>query len=274
MGINLRNNIYASTDSFGNWSEESVSLGFVNYGNEGKEYYSYDETEELIRLGKIDEEEFFRDCESKLHLKERYCSACTCFRVVCGQIIHETEYANLVHYAKKIGVISDEFRVVKGWFGDKFIKENNGLYDLTYTFTKTSNSMDLDYAEKICIGAIKKLAGDRRRIHSKDEIIVERWFKCEEVYFDKENTVLHIKGIPKQNITGEITSTLKQLDLELWILFNEDKYWQRFFVSAIDAVRDCNQYHWFKRLYKDSSEENEKESNYHWFDKKLGEEWK
>lgn len=273
MNIKLKNNIHVDTDSFGCWEDEWPSLGFVNYG-EGKGYYSYDEVEELILNKEVDENEFWRDENGKLRLKETYCSACTCFRIVCGRVIHETKHDNLVEYAKKIGLISDEFKVVKGWFGDKFIKENeDDTYDMTYTFTKEYKGMNLNFAEKLCVGAIKKLAGDRRRIHSKDGIEIEKYFECDDVYFDKDNKVLHINKIPKKYITGEITSTIKKLDLELWVLFNEDKYWSRFFNASVAAVRDCGQHHWLEKLYKNTSEANQKETNFEWFDRELGEEW-
>lgn len=273
MKIDLRNNIHVNTDSFGCFQDEWPSLGFVNYG-EGKKYYSYDEVEDLILNNKIDENEFWRDEDGVLRLKESYCSACTCFDIVCGKIVHETKHDNLVEYAKKIGLVSDEFRVVKGWFGNKFIRENeDSTYDMTYTLTKEYKGMNLNFVEKVCVGAIKKLAGDRRRIHGKDGVEVTRYFKCEEVYFDKDTKVLHINKIPKNYITGEITNVIKKLDLELWILFNKDKEWSRFFTTSIAAVRDCGQHHWFDRLYKDTSEKNQKECNLRWFDRELGEEW-
>ena len=273
MKINLRNNIHADTDSFGCFKDEWPSLGFVNYG-EGKRYYSYDEVEDLISNNKIDRNEFWRDKDGALRLKESYCSACTCFDIVCGKVIHETKYDNLLEYAKKIGLVSDEFRIIKGWFGDKFIRENeDSTYDMTYTFTKEYEGMNLNFVEKICVGAIKRLAGDRRKIHSESGVKVEKYFECEEVYFNKETRVLHINKIPKKYITGEITHVIKNLDLELWILFNKDKEWTRFLDASIAAVRDCGQHHWFYRLCKDTSEENQKKCNLEWFDRKLGEEW-
>lgn len=273
MKIELRNDIHAETDSFGSFQDEWVSLGFVNYG-EGKKYYSYDEIEDLILNKEIDENEFWRDKDGILRLKESYCSACTCFDIVCGKIIHETKHDNLLEYAKKIGLVSDEFRIIKGWFGDKFIRENeDSTYDMTYTFTKEYKGMDLNFVEKVCVGAIKKLAGKRRRICSKNEEKVEKYFECDEVYFDKDTKILHINKIPKKYITGEITSVIRGLDLELWILFNEDKEWSRFFNASIAAVRDCGQHHWFNNLFKKTNEENKKETNLKWFDKKLGEEW-
>lgn len=272
MTIELKNTVYADIDSFGNFRDEWTCLGFVNYGK-GKPYYAYDEVEEMIKSGEIDGDIFYRDDYGKLLLKESLCSACTCFKIVCGKIIHETKYDNLVEYARKIGLISDDFRVVKGWFGDKLIKENNGLYDMTYTFTKSYPRMNINFAEKICVGAIKKLAGRRKKSSSKDGTVSKKIFECSDVYFDKEARVLNIIGIPKEYICEDITGVIRNLDLELWMIFNEDKYWSRFFTSAVDAVRDFGQYQWLDRLHENTMEGNKKRSNYDWFDKELGKEW-
>jgi hypothetical protein len=57
------------------------------------------------------------------------------------------------------------------------------------------------------------------------------------------------------------------------LLFNKNKYWSRFFSTAIQVVREQGQTHWFKNLESDCSYNDDRERNISWYNRKLGEEW-
>lgn len=274
-GIFLHNTQYVKTDSFGSWAEQSPSVGFVNYGSEGQKCYSYDEIEELLNNGFIDEN-ISIDKEGKPHLKSQFCSYCNCFTIVCGRVIEDIEesYQGIYNYCKKINLIHKDFIPIIGWFGTKEMKENeDNTFNIYYTFNDFETNGNIELAEKICVGKIKKLAGERNKHYSYSKKIetIEKSFECKDVKFNKENKQLIIENISKEYITGNIVDTIIELDLELWILFNKNKYWGRFFKASIESVRDMGQVHWFDKEIVDVDKDINR--NINWYEQKLGEEW-
>ena len=278
-GIFLHNNIHVETDSFGSYSEQAPVVGFSNYGSEGKSNYSFDEVEELLKSGFVDNN-IHRDEKGKLYLSEQYLSYCSTFKIVCGQMLNDINDDNksIYEYCKKIGLIKDDFIPVKGWFGTKEMSKNeDGTFNISYTFNNfDSKNYNLSLAGKICIGKIKKLSGERNRCYyGKDDLRITKVFCCDEVKFDQENKQLIIQGIPLQYIKGNIVGTIVALDLELWMLFNENKQWSRFYSASVQAVRDMGQSHWFDSTKSSDcfSSDKDKERNISWYEHVLGEEW-
>ncbi|WP_291567132.1 MULTISPECIES: hypothetical protein [unclassified Clostridium] len=278
-GIFLHNTMHVRTDSFGCYSEQAPVIGFSNYGDEGKPYYSFDEVEELLKSG-FEDSNIRRDVNGKLYLNSQYLSYCSSFKIVCSKVLEEiTEnQKGIYEYCKKIGLIKDNFVPVKGWFGTKEMsKSENDTFTIYYTFNNfDENNYNLDLAEKICVGKIKKLAGKRDRCwHGEDDLRISKVFECDSVEFNKANKQLIIKEVPLKYVTGEIVETIVALDLELWILFNDNKYWSRFFNASAQAVRDMGQSHWFSDLKAPNcfNSDNDKERNINWYERQLGEEW-
>lgn len=269
---NFKNEVFAKTDSFYNWKSESISLGFVNYtkGAESR-YYSYEEVEKLFNDGLLDDNIYIKS-DGRLGLKSSYLSYCECFDIICGKVIEDTKYNNLLEYAKKIGVAHDEFQPNEGWFGIKEIKKSkDDYYDMTYKFKNKIEERMVNYIGKICIGGVKRIAGERTYIScggGRQE--VKKRFECKDVVFDKEDCKLIIKDIPKKYIVGEINEFIKMLDLELWMITNKNKEWDRFFWASVMMVKDEGQEHYFSHLKRENAR---KESNYNWHDKTLGEIW-
>jgi len=274
-GIFLHNTCHVETDSFGNYSEQSPIIGFTNYGSEGNPYYSFDEVEELLKNGFVDDN-ISRDENGKLYLKCQYCSYSYSFNIVCGQVVTEIceKHKSLYDYCKKISLIKDKFTPVVGWFGTKEMSKNeDGTFNISYTFNNFDEKRyNINMAEKICIGSIKKLAGRRQKTYSKDGLIINKLFECKDLKFDNENKRLIIEGIPLQYINKDIVHVIVELDLELWMIFNDNKNWSRFFDAAIDVVRDMGQQHWFDNI-KSIWMDEDKQSNKNWFNRRLGEEW-
>lgn len=268
----FKNEVYAQTDSFYSWKNESISLGFVNYekGAESK-YYSHDEVEKLFNEGLLDDN-IYRKPDGKLGLKSSYLSYCSCFDIICGKVVNDTKYKNLLEYAKKIGVAYDEFQPNEGWFGIKEIqKSNNGYYNMYYTFKNKVEERLIDYIGKICIGGVKRIAGQRTHVFCGGGVEeIKKRFECEDVIFDRTENKLIIKNIPSKYITGEINEFIKMLDLELWMMTNKNKEWDRFFWASAMMVKDNGQEHYFDHLKRNDAR---KESNYYWHDRELGEPW-
>lgn len=261
----FHNTVFTHTDSFGSWNEESVPLGLVNYGNkELGHYFSFDEIEKLLDSGFEDDN--IVKYENSFRLSSSYCSSCTCFSIHCGKVLHETKYTNLLEYAKKIGLVHDNFVPVKGWKGTKTMEEvNEGIFNVYYKIDEPKeNHIDTGFVEKVCIGSIKKLAGQRVNCYRGNGCEIELKFVCDNVIFDNETLTLKILGIPLKYVNNDFTSTLKRLDLELWMIYNKDKHWSRFFYAAIQLVADRGQEHWLNGLEKIKS-------NYDWYDIPLGE---
>jgi len=278
-GIFLHNNLHVETDSFGCYSEQAPVVGFSNYGDEGKSNYSFDEVEELLRNEFIDNN-ISRDEKGRLYLKEQYLSYCSSFKIVCGQVLQEvTENSKGIYdYCEKIGLIKDSFIPVKGWFGTKEMSRNeNGTFNIYYTFNNFDNEkFNLELAEKICVGKIKKLAGERRKCYKgNNEVEISKLFECKNVQFNQTKNQLIIEEVPLEYATGRIVSTIVELDLELWILFNDKKYWNRFFNASVESVIDMGQSHWFDGLKPSEcfDWDKDKERNISWYERKLGEEW-
>lgn len=275
-GIFLHNTHHVQTDSFGAYSEQSPVVGFTNYGDEGKLYYSFDELEDLLKNGFIDDN-ITRNEEGRLYLKGSYCSYSSSFRIVCGQVLSKIDEKRkgIFDYCKKIGLIKDDFAPVVGWFGTKEMTANkDNTFNIYYTFNNFNEKrLNMELAESICIGKIKKLSGQRVHCYSgKNDLKITPKFQCKSIEFDKENKKLIIRNIPLEYITGSIVEVIVNLDLELWMLFNDNKHWDRFFNVAIDIVRDMGQTHWFNNLkYVDMKED--KERNLNWHKRQLGEEW-
>lgn len=278
-GIFLHNTLHVRTDSFGSYSEQSPVVGFSNYGSEGKPNYSFDEVEELLKNG-FKDSNIDRDKNGKLYLKGQYLSYCSSFKIVCGQVLKEISenQKGIYDYCKKIGLIKDDFVPVKGWFGTKEMsRSEDDTFNIYYTFNNfDENSYNLELAEKICVGKIKKLAGRRTRCHKgNNEVEISKLFECKNVQFNKTNKQLIIEEVPLKYTTDEIVETIVGLDLELWILFNDNKYWSRFFNASVQAVIDMGQSHWFSGLKSSESFrlDDDKERNISWYERKLGEEW-
>ena len=276
-GIFLHNTHHVQTDSFGAYSEQSPVVGFANYGDEGKLYYSFDELEDLFKNGFIDNN-IARDEKGRLYLKGSYCSYSSSFKIVCGQVVSEvSEKQNgIFDYCKKIGLIKDCFTPVVGWFGTKEMTKNeeDNTFNIFYTFNNFNKQRsNMELAENICIGKIKKLSGQRIRCYSREnDLRITPKFQCKSIEFDKKNKKLIIRNIPLEYITSDIVEVIVNLDLELWMLFNDNKHWSRFFNVAIDAVRDMGQTHWFSSLKSVDTDE-DKERNLTWYKRQLGEEW-
>lgn len=261
-GYYFYNTIFANTDSFGSWNEESVPLGLVNYGDKklGR-YFSFDEIKKLLSSGFKDDN--IVEHENIYKLISSYCSSCNCFSIYCGKVLHDTKYINLLEYAKKIGLVHDEFIPIKGWKGIKTMEEVNGKFNVYYMVE--GENMNNDFLSKICVGKIKKLAGSRINCYRDNGLEIEIKFICDDVYFDKQTSTLKIIGIPLKYVNNDLSSAIKLLDLELWMLYNEDKHWSRFFSAATELVRDCGQDHWFSSLKRDEP------NNIEWSEVQLGE---
>lgn len=274
-GIFLCNNLHVNTDSFGDYPKQAPVVGFYNYGNEGKFYYSFDEVEELLKNGFIDDN-IGRRKDGELYLKSQYCSYCEAFKIVCGQVVNEIteKQRGIYDYCKKIGLVKDIFIPIKGWFGTKEMSKNNDdTYDIYYTFNEFDKDFNLELAEEICVGKIKRLAEERRKCYGDNhELIISKVFKCKNIFFDKENKKLIIKQVPLKYVTGDIIDAIVSLDLELWMLFNKNKHWSRFFDVAEAVVRDMGQSHWFRGLKPEDCDK-DKERNISWYNRKLGEIW-
>lgn len=260
----FHNVVYAETDSFGNWNEESVRLGFVNYGDKqlGR-YFSFHEIDKLLKSGFKDNNIYKMD-NGQYGLYQSYCSHCGCFSIHCGRVLHPTEYTNLLSYAKKIGLVHDKFIPMKGWKGTKTMEETpDGKFNVYYKINSLPEH-SIGFVKKVCIGAVKKLAGKRENYYDKDKLEIKKIFECDDVIFDDETITLKIIGISLDYINSKLVEMIKRLDLELWMLFNENKEWPRFFSAAIDMVLDRGQEHWLNKEYT------EDDSNYNWSDVDLG----
>lgn len=275
-GIFLHNTVSVDTDSFGSWREQSVRVGFTNYGDEGKHYYSYDEVEELLKNGFVDDN-ISRDKEGNLYLKTGYCSCCKAFNVVCGRVIEEVKevHEGLYNYCKKIGLVHDEFVDVEGWFGTKSMSCNvDGTYNIIYKIKSWDRDRCyIELLEKICVGMVKRVAGIRNRIHGKDGITIKKVFECRNVSFNRDTLELLIEGVDSKYVCGEIVGEIVSLDLELWMLYNTNKYWNRFYSSSVMVVRDMGQQHWFNG-FQEVERGGDEHSNIDWYDRVLGSEWK
>ena len=282
-GIFLHDYLHVETDSFGNQDEEQVKVGLVNFGSEGKRHYSFDEVKEMIESGELKDDNIKINEKGEVQLRGHYLTYCKAFNVVCGRPINvknEEDSKKIIEYGRKIGIIHDDFVPMEGWFGTKEVKEDLIIVDYneeepekTFTITYTFKNKELDdnFAEDICIGAIKKLAGHRVTVHrGEPEPDIEKIFECSDVWFNKEEKKLIISGVKAQWMTKHIEFAIKNLDLELWMLFNPNKLWNRFFYAATQAVRDRNQEHWFNDLIQPKSET---KRNTEWKDKKLGKTW-
>lgn len=255
--IRLKNTIYVKTDSYKSKGCGSIAVGFVNYSTKGKRYYSYSEVERMITNNEFDKDEFHIDkMTGKYELRCSYLSYNLAFSVYCGRVLSEVpdEYMSILDYCKEIGVVSNEFKPVDGWFGTKWMKENkNGTFNIKYQLKERVQNSNYTFIEKICVGAVKKLAGSRvDKLVDGKHTSVER-FKCKDVQFKEDTLTLAITGVPKEYIDSQIHMVINQLDLELWMLFNADNMWNNFFFSSLNMVNGMLQSHWLENTDNDST---------------------
>lgn len=258
-------NTHVSTDAAGSRQNQWPEIGWYD-SNSGK-YYNPDEVKEIFDAGEA--ENVGKRDDGSLYMKTEWLDARTAFNTVCGIPFGVREgQENLVEYAKKIGLVTDEPVPVKMFSGIKTMNINeDGTYDIQYTVDKIIGEIYYSsYIMKICLGSINKLRNSTIRYydgkHPGGEL---RWpFKCKDASFDEDTLVLEIKGIDEQYMMKtDLTHTLRLLDLELYVANSRLFDRHDIFHAATQFARDYGQSHWLhENRHKD-----ETKLNTYWWDK-------
>lgn len=258
-------NTHVSTDAAGPHKDQWPEIGWYD-DNSGK-YYNLDEVQELFDAGET--ENVGKRDDGSLYMKRCWLDARTAFRTVCGIPFGvNSEENNLLQYAKKIGLVTDEPVPVKMMSGIKTMAINkDGTYTIYYTLNKVMGEIYYpSYLMKICVGCINKLRNYTIRYYDgKHPGGQLKWpFKCKDVSFDEDNLILIIDGIDKKYMSrDDLTHTLRKLDLELYVANSRIFNMHDIFAATTQFIRDNGQFHW---LNEDRSKDEDK-SNTYWWDK-------
>lgn len=258
-------NTHVCTDATGPQCDQTPEIGW--YDSNSNKYYNLDEVKEIFESGEADN--VGKRDDGSLYMKTCWLDFRLAFRTVCGIPFGvDEDDQNLLEYAKKIGIVTDEPVPVKMFSGIKTLTVNeDGTYSIQYKVDKIMREIYYpSYLMKICLGSINKLRNHTIRYydgkHPGGEL---RWeFKCKDASFDEDNLVLTIDGIDKQYMSkGDLTHTLRLLDLELYVanarLFDR----QDIFHAATQFARDYGQSHWLK----EDRHKDEEKLNTYWWDK-------
>ncbi len=250
--------IYIITDEMDSYSGNTDVIGW--YDSNGRKYYNPDEIKELYENGET--ENVFIDPSGKLNMRQTWLVFRVSFTVQCGiPFGNYDKYPNLLEYAKKVGIVANNPRPIKMLAGIKTVNEYygeygegpTGTYKITYKINDdVVSSFNQEYLTKIVNGFINRI--------TQDNSLISIYNKCE--YYEWTHTIC-IYGVSEKDMEkSELISEFKVFDMELLMLKSNN------FTTIMNACemacRDQGQYHWIKEK---GTENDEKKSNYYWYDK-------
>ena len=250
--------IYIITDEMDSYSGNTDVIGW--YDSNGRKYYSPDEIKELYENGET--ENVFIDSSGKLNMRQTWLVFRVAFTVQCGIPFGDYDkYPNLLEYAKKVGIVANNPRPIKMLAGIKTVNEYygeygegpTGTYKITYKINDdVVSSFNQEYLTKIANGFINRI--------TQDNSLISICNKCE--YYEWTHTIC-IYGVSEKDMEkSELIREFKVFDMELLMLKSNN------FTTIMNACkmacRDQGQYHWIKEK---GTENDEKKSNYYWYDK-------
>ena len=250
--------IYIITDEMDSYSGNTDVIGW--YDSNGRKYYNPDEIKELYENGET--ENVFIDPSGKLNMRQTWLVFRVSFTVQCGiPFGNYDKYPNLLEYAKKVGIVANNPRPIKMLAGIKTVNEYygeygegpTGTYKITYKINDdVVSSFNQEYLTKIVNGFINRI--------TQDNSLISICNKCE--YYEWTHTI-YIYGVSEKDMEkSELIREFKVFDMELLMLKSNN------FTTIMNACkmacRDQGQYHWIKEK---GTENDEKKSNYYWYDK-------
>lgn len=143
-------------------------------------------------------------------------------------------------------------KTVNEYYGE-YGEGPTGTYKITYKINDdVVSSFNQEYLTKIVNGFINRI--------TQDNSLISIYNKCE--YYEWTHTIC-IYGVSEKDMEkSELISEFKVFDMELLMLKSNN------FTTIMNACemacRDQGQYHWIKEK---GTENDEKKSNYYWYDK-------
>lgn len=251
------NEIRVITDEMDSHRYLEKVIGWYEFNCKKGKYYNLDDIRTLYENGET--ENVVELSDGQLYIRKSIFDSCITFTVQCG-IPFGLYYPNLLEYAKKVGIVTNNPRPVKMFAGIKSVNEYYGksgkrqttTYEITYKINHdVVYGLNKDYLSKIANGFINRITQDIGLISSYEY--------CK--YYDETYTI-SICGLSSEDMEKiELIEEFKSFDIELLMLKSNDLV---VITQAYRmACRDLNKYRWICEE-KDSDE---KKSNCYWWDK-------